>query len=120
MDASVPPMAAQDAALDKPQVNGRRRSRSQTRRAKEPPMSSSESEANEDRARMQRRRRSKSHPRSASNRRSAAVRQRGKSKNCDPVSLFHYYQKEWAHFRSQIPGENSRTGVRNKPMGLKK
>ncbi|KQS62943.1 uncharacterized protein LOC26526032 [Drosophila erecta] len=120
MDVSVPPLAAEDSVLDLSQVNGRRRSRSKTRRGKQTPMSSSESEANEELLRMQRRRRSKSHPRSASNRRSAAVRPRGKSKHCDPVALFQYYQKEWAHFRSQIPGENSRFGVRSKPMGLKK
>ncbi|XP_002079634.2 uncharacterized protein LOC6732514 [Drosophila simulans] len=120
MDASVPPMSAKNLVPEKSQVNGRRRSRSKTRREKEPSISSSESEANEDRLRMQRRRRSKSHPRSASNRRSASVRQRRKSMHCDPVALFQYYQKEWAHFRSQIPGENTRIGVRNKPMGLKK
>jgi len=64
MDASVPPTA--NNVLEP----GKRRSRSKTRQGKEPPLSSGESEANEDRPRMQRRRRSKSHPRSASRGRS--------------------------------------------------
>jgi len=52
------------------------------------------------------------------------ARRRSKSKHCDPVALFQYYQKEWAHFRSQIPGENARVnarhGVHHKPMVPKK
>ncbi|XP_050741590.1 uncharacterized protein LOC108034079 isoform X2 [Drosophila biarmipes] len=113
MDASVPPTASN--VLEP----GKRRSRSKTRQGKEPPLSSGESEADKDRPRMQRRRRSKSHPRSVSRGRSLA-RGRCKSKHCDPVALFQYYQKEWAHFRSQIPGENSRAsaryGAHHKPM----
>ncbi|XP_053695368.1 uncharacterized protein LOC128742900 [Sabethes cyaneus] len=30
----------------------------------------------------------------------------------DPVSLYHAYQKEWARFRNQLPGENSHSDLR--------
>ncbi|KAH8352691.1 hypothetical protein KR084_005691 [Drosophila pseudotakahashii] len=123
MDASVPPTATKVLDPGNSQANGRRRSRSKTRQGKEPPVSSGESEANKERPRMQRRRRSKSHPRSAS-RGGAMARRRCKSRHCDPVALFQYYQKEWAHFRGQIPGENvrvnARFGVHNKSMDPKK
>ncbi|XP_016981073.1 uncharacterized protein LOC108046035 [Drosophila rhopaloa] len=109
LEASVPPPATKALLPEQSQSNGKRRSRSKTRQEKEPPVSSGESEGN-DRP-IQRRRRSKSHPRSA-------VRRRGKSRHCDPVALFQYYQKEWAHFRSQIPGENAH--MRHKLMDLKK
>ncbi|KAH8249135.1 hypothetical protein KR032_006266 [Drosophila birchii] len=120
MDASVPPAGLRDLNPVNTVSRGRRRSRSRSkaRREREPPLSSGgESDRNVDVNRMQRRRRSKSQPRSASHRR------RGKGNNCDPVALFQYYQKEWAHFRSQIPGEsshpNARTEVRQKLMDLK-
>ncbi|XP_070075004.1 uncharacterized protein Hyls1 isoform X2 [Drosophila takahashii] len=124
MDASVPPTATKDLEPEHSQANGKRRSRSKTRQGKEPPLSSGESEANDAiRPRMQRRRRSKSHPRSAS-RGAAMARRRCKSRHCDPVALFQYYQKEWAHFRSQIPGENVRVNARfgghNKSLDPKK
>ncbi|XP_017134060.1 uncharacterized protein LOC108150413 [Drosophila elegans] len=116
LEASAPPPATKALVPETSKANGKRRSRSKTRQGNEFPMSSCESEGNEDRP-IQRRRRSKSHPRSA-------VRRRGKSKHCDPVALFQYYQKEWAHFRGQIPGENvhvnGRFGVRHKPMDPKK
>ncbi|XP_017086041.1 uncharacterized protein LOC108117699 [Drosophila eugracilis] len=96
MDASVPPSVAKDIVFAQPQSNGNRRGRSKTRQGKEPPTSSGESE----------------------------VRRRDKSRHCDPVALFQYYQKEWAHFRSQIPGEknhvNARFGDRRKPIDSKK
>ncbi|XP_020804517.1 uncharacterized protein LOC110181180 [Drosophila serrata] len=118
MEASIPPAGLRDLNPVNPVARGRRRSRSKTRQEKEPRVSSGwESDRNVDFNRMQRRRRSKSHPRSTS-RGSYLDRRRGKAKHCDPVALFQYYQKEWAHFRSQIPGEsghmNARVEVRQK------
>ncbi|KAH8351442.1 hypothetical protein KR059_002625 [Drosophila kikkawai] len=110
MEASVPPAGLKDLNPVNAVASGKRRSRSKTRQGKEPPLSSGgESDRNEDFKRMQRRRRSKSHPRSASR---GSYRRRGKAKHCDPVALFQYYQKEWAHFRSQIPGESSHSNAR--------
>ncbi|KAH8281642.1 hypothetical protein KR054_001889 [Drosophila jambulina] len=144
MEASIPPPGLKDLNASYSVARGKRRSRSRTRQEREPPLSSGgESDRNADLNRMQRRRRSKSHPRSATRGsylgkfsilsrfqcalltfyNSFADRRRGKAKNCDPVALFQYYQKEWAHFRSQIPGEsshsNARFEVRQKLMDLK-
>ncbi|KAH8255795.1 hypothetical protein KR038_010850 [Drosophila bunnanda] len=118
MEASIPPAGLRDLNPDNSVAPGRRRSRSKTRKEREPQVSSGgESDRNVNFNRMQRRRRSKSNPRSAS-RGSHLDRRHGKAKHCDPVALFQYYQKEWAHFRSQIPGEsahmNARAEVRQK------
>ncbi|XP_058826380.1 uncharacterized protein LOC131686179 [Topomyia yanbarensis] len=35
-----------------------------------------------------------------------------KNRKNDPVSLYHAYQKEWARFKNQLPGENSHSDLR--------
>nr|XP_017086863.2 uncharacterized protein LOC108118611 [Drosophila bipectinata] len=118
MEASIPPVfppkqnSRQASAKSEP--TNRRRSRSASGR--QPPPSSGESDAHAaERARAQRRRRSKSRARSASR---GSPTGRRKNRHTDPVALYQYYQKEWAHFRGQIPGElpklSSRFGARNR------
>ncbi|XP_062549168.1 uncharacterized protein LOC134213820 [Armigeres subalbatus] len=44
------------------------------------------------------------------------IRPRSSSANSfrknDPVSLYHSYQKDWARFKNQLPGENDRSDLR--------
>ncbi|KAH8412497.1 hypothetical protein KR009_002618, partial [Drosophila setifemur] len=112
MEASIPPDMSKISA--RYSETNKRRSRSLTRQESGKQLPSS-GESESDRPRVQSRRRSRSRPRSAS-RGSLLVRRQGKSRH-DPVALYQYYQKEWAHFRGQIPGETShlsaRFGVRN-------
>ncbi|KAH8328127.1 hypothetical protein KR067_004348, partial [Drosophila pandora] len=118
MDASIPPVVPKQSTkqtMAKSEPVSRRRSRSSLRSGRQPPPSSGESEPNAgERPRAQRRRRSRSRARSASR---GSLTGRRKNRHTDPVALYQYYQKEWAHFRGQIPGElpklSSRFGARH-------
>ncbi|XP_030384288.1 uncharacterized protein LOC115631621 isoform X2 [Scaptodrosophila lebanonensis] len=104
-----------DAPFQASSTTSVRRSRSKTRKPSDRLRPSAESSSSpENRRREKSRKARKSRSVSAGTRASVVVpKRRAKSKSkSDPVALYQYYQKEWKHFRKQIPGELSHPGLR--------
>ncbi|XP_068140189.1 uncharacterized protein Hyls1 [Drosophila tropicalis] len=104
-----------DAPVKSASAPNARRSRSKTRAPLVCPSSGESTVASppNNRRRSKSQGKGKSRPRSRSCR-SAMARRGPKSKHpqSDPVALYQYYQKEWAHFREQIPGATQHADLR--------